>query len=276
MMSSVKDAVTLNNGVQMPWLGLGVWKSRSGKETENAVKWAIEAGYIHIDTASIYKNEESVGKAIRESGIDRSDVFITTKLWNADQGYQSSFIALETSLNKLQMDYVDLYLIHWPKGELSVETWAAFEEIFQSGKAKAIGISNFMMNHLEEFLPHCDIIPAVNQVECHPYLTLQDLRKYCRSHSIQVEAWSPIMKGAVNEVSLLVDIGTRYGKSPAQVALRWDLQHDIVTIPKSVNKHRIEENADIFDFELTAEEMSQIDGLNRHHRYGPDPLNFNF
>jgi len=260
----------------MPWFGLGVWRSKSGEETENAVKWALEAGYIHIDTASLYKNEESVGNAIRETGIDRQEIFVTTKLWNSDQGYKSTFTALEASLNKLQMDYVDLYLIHWPKGDLSVETWKAFEEIHEKGLAKAIGISNFMLNQLEEFLPHCNIIPTVNQVEFHPYLTLPELEGFCKTKSIQFEAWSPIMQGGVTEVPLLVELGKKYGKSPAQVALRWDLQHAVITIPKSVKKHRIEENCEVFDFELTTEEIRNIDNLNRDHRFGPDPLNFDF
>lgn len=276
MIDNIKQCATLNNGVKMPWFGLGVWRSKSGKETENAVRWAIDAGYIHIDTAALYKNEESVGKAIRESGKDRGEIFVTTKVWNSDQGYDSTFKALEVSLNKLQMDYVDLYLIHWPKGDLSVETWRAMEKIYEKGLAKAIGVSNFMVSQLEEFLPHCEIIPAVNQVEYHPYLTLTDLVNYCRDNSIQLEAWSPIMQGEVVNVPLLKDLGDKYGKSPAQVALRWDVQQDIITIPKSIKQHRIEENCNIFDFELTLEDMSEVSALNRNHRFGPDPLNFDF
>lgn len=260
----------------MPWFGLGVWKSKSGKETENAVKYALDAGYVHIDTASLYANEESVGKAIRESGIAREEVFVTTKIWNTDQGYDSTFKALEISLDKLQMDYVNLYLIHWPKGELSVETWRAMEEIHEKGLAKAIGVSNFMEMHLEDLLPQCKIIPAVNQVECHPYLTCTDLRDYCRSKNIQLEAWSPIMKGEVISVPLLIEYGNKYRKTPAQIALRWELQKEIVTIPKSVKKHRIEENCNVFDFELSMEEVEKINGLNRDHRFGPDPFNYNF
>ncbi len=211
-----------------------------------------------------------------QSAIDRKEIFVTTKLWNSDQGYDSTFSALETSLNKLQMDYVDLYLIHWPKGQNSVDTWKAFEEIYGKGLAKAIGVSNFMVSQLEEFLHHCKIAPAVNQVEFHPYLTLPELETYCKSKSIQLEAWSPIMQGEVMSVALLVEIGNKYSKSPAQVTLRWDLQHEVVTIPKSVQKHRIEENCDIFDFELTSEELQKIGRLNRNHRFGPDPLNFDF
>ncbi len=276
MISTIKDTVTLNNGVEMPIFGLGVWRSKSGEETENAVKWAIEAGYIHIDTASLYKNEESVGKGIRGSVKARSEIFVTTKLWNTDQGYDSTFKALETSLEKLQMDYVDLYLIHWPKGKISIETWRAMEKIFQQGKAKAIGVSNFMINQLDEFLPQCEIVPAVNQVEYHPYLTLVDLVTYCKENDIQLEAWSPIMQGEVMNVPLLKEIGEKYNKTPAQVTLRWDLQQSIITIPKSIKQHRIVENSHIFDFELSEEEMGQISNLNRNHRFGPDPLNFDF
>ncbi|CAK9055238.1 9 [Durusdinium trenchii] len=260
----------------MPWFGLGVWKSESGEETENAIKYALDAGYVHIDTASLYKNEESVGKAVNGYGIPRKEVFVTTKLWNSDQGYDSTFKALETSLDKMQMDYVDLYLIHWPKGELSVETWKAMEEINEKGLAKAIGVSNFMVNQLEEFLPHCKIVPAVNQVEYHPYLTLTDLREYCQKQGIQLEAWSPIMQGEVTKVPELIEIGEKYGKSPVQVTLRWDLQNSVVTIPKSVKQHRIADNGNIFDFELSEEDMAKINGLNRDHRFGPDPLNFDF
>ncbi len=260
----------------MPWFGLGVWKSKSGEETENAIKYALDAGYIHIDTASLYKNEESVGAAINGSGLPREEVFVTTKLWNSDQGYDSTFKALDDSLSKLQMDYIDLYLIHWPKGDLSVETWKAMEEIYEKGLAKAIGVSNFMVNQLEDFLPNCNVIPAVNQVEYHPYLTLTDLRSYCKGQGIQLEAWSPIMQGEVMNVPELIEIGEKHGKSPAQVTLRWDLQNEVVTIPKSVKQHRVQENGEIFDFELSSEEMATIDGLNRDHRFGPDPLNFDF
>ena len=276
MITSISQKATLNNGVSMPWLGLGVWRSELGEETENAVKWALDAGYTHVDTASFYQNEESVGKAIKDSGRDRSDVFVTTKLWNSDQGYHSTFAALETSLEKLGMYYIDLYLIHWPKGELSVETWRAMEEIYQKGQARSIGVSNFMVSHLKDFLPHCEIIPAVNQVELHPYLTAVELREFCKSHSIQMEAWSPIMKGEVVNEPVVVEIGNKHGKSPAQVVLRWDLQHEIITIPKSVKQDRIEENRDIFDFVLEPNEMERIDQLNKNHRFGPDPLDFNF
>ncbi|MEQ9423734.1 MAG: aldo/keto reductase [Cyclobacteriaceae bacterium] len=268
--------VTLNNSVQMPIFGLGVWQSKSGDETENAVRWAIETGYRHIDTAAFYQNETSVGKAIRDSGVSRDDLFVTTKLWNADQGYKTAHQAFERSLSKLGTGYIDLYLIHWPKGELSNQTWKAFEEIYATGKVKAIGVSNFMVSQLTDFLPSCDVTPAVNQVEFHPHLQQPELQEYCKKNKIQLEAWSPIMQGQVTDVEELKQIGNSHNKSPAQIALKWEIQKGIVTIPKSVKQHRIQENADIFDFELSDEEMTAIDNLDQNRRIGPDPLNFNF
>jgi len=276
MIEDIKQKVTLNNGSAMPVFGLGVWKSQAGSETENAVSWALEAGYIHIDTAALYKNEESVGKAVRESGIQREDLFITTKVWNTDQGYESTLKAFDDSLGKLRMDYADLYLIHWPKGDLSVETWKALEEIHSQGRTKAIGVSNFMVSHLEQFLPHCHVKPAVNQVEFHPYLQLRELQSFCRTNGIQLEAWAPIMKGHVSEVKELIEIGEKYGKTPAQVTIRWELQLGVITIPKSVRQHRINENADVFDFELSDADMEVIASLEKNSRFGMDPYNFDF
>lgn len=272
----LKSSITLHNGVQMPLFGLGVFLSKEGSEVEDAVKFALEAGYIHIDTAAIYGNERGVGKAVKESGIPRNEVFITSKVWNSDQGYQSTLKAFEESLEKLGMDYLDLYLIHWPKGDLSIETWKALEEIYESGKAKAIGVSNFLVHHLQDFLPSCKIKPMVNQVEFHPYLQQPSLQKFCANHKIQLEAWSPIMKGKVNDVSVLQALGAKYGKTPVQITLRWEIQKQIVTIPKSVKPERILSNTHIFDFELTEEDMAKIDRLDKHRRVGPDPDNFNF
>lgn len=272
----LKSTITLSNGVQMPLFGLGVFLSKEGSEVENAVKYALESGYVHIDTAAIYGNEGGVGKAVRESGIPRNEVFITSKVWNSDQGYQTTLKAFEDSLDRLRMDYLDLYLIHWPKGDLSVETWKAMEEIYQSGKVKAIGVSNFLVHHLQDLLPTCKIKPMVNQVEFHPYLQQPTLQKFCSNHKIQLEAWSPIMKGKVNDVSVLQALGAKYGKTPVQITLRWEVQKQIVTIPKSVKPERILSNADIFNFELSDEDMAKIDRLDKNRRIGADPDNFNF
>ncbi len=272
----IQSTVTLNNGLKMPLFGLGVFMSKEGLEVENAVKAALEAGYQHIDTAAVYGNERGVGKAVNSSGIPREEIFITSKVWNSDQGYQTTFDAFQESIDRLQTDYIDLYLIHWPKGNLSVETWKAMEEIYASGRIKAIGVSNFLVHHLEALLPHCKVIPAVNQVEFHPYLQQPPLMEFCRTHGIQPEAWSPIMRGKVNEIPVLQALAVKYGKTPVQVTLRWELQKQIVTIPKSVHRDRILSNADVFDFELSAEDMGKIDGLDKHHRFGGDPDHINF
>lgn len=272
----IKSTVKLNNGVEMPWLGLGVFMSKEGTEVENAVKVALQNGYRHIDTAAIYKNERGVGNAIIESGVEREDIFLTSKVWNTDQGYSTTIAAFEQSLEKLQTDYLDLYLVHWPKGVRSVETWKALEELYKKGKIKAIGISNFLIHHLEEFLPNCKVVPAVNQYEFHPELLQPDLLEYCKKRGIQPEAWSPIMKGKVNEVPLIQELAVKYEKTPVQVTLRWDIQKGVVTIPKSVTPERIISNADIFDFELSEEDMVKIDGLDKNGRIGfhPDQIPF--
>lgn len=273
---NLQSTVRLNNGVAMPIFGLGVFRSSEGEEVENSIMKAIEVGYTHIDTAAMYGNERGVGQAVRRSGIARKDIFITTKVWNSDQGYASTLKAFDQSTDRLEMDYVDLYLIHWPKGPLSIETWKAMEEIYRSGRAKAIGVSNFLVHHLEELLPHCQIKPTVNQIEFHPWLQQPALLKFCNDNDIQPEAWSPIMKGRVNEIPVIKALAAKYGKSPVQVTLRWEIQKGIVTIPKSVKAERITSNADIFNFELTPEEMAMIDRLDKHERIGADPDNFNF
>ncbi|MCL1822271.1 MAG: aldo/keto reductase [Prolixibacteraceae bacterium] len=272
----IKSTVKLNNGVEIPLLGLGVFLSKEGAEVENAVKYALEAGYRHIDTAAIYHNETGVGKAVKASGISRDEIFITSKVWNSDQGYQSTFKAFDASLEKLKVDYLDLYLIHWPKGDLSVETWKAMEELYKAGKIRAIGVSNFLEHHLADFLPHCSIMPAVDQVEFHPYLQQPLLQQFCIRENIQIEAWSPIMKGKVNEIPLLKALAVKYGKTPVQITIRWELQKGIVTIPKSVKNERIISNVDVFDFEILADDMDKIDNLDKHYRIGADPDNFNF
>lgn len=260
----------------MPWLGLGVYLSEAGEETENAVKEAIKAGYRSIDTAAFYKNEESVGKAMKESGVPREELFITTKVWNTDQGYDSTLAAFHESLKKLDLEYIDLYLIHWPVKEKYKETWKALETLYKEGKARAIGVCNFQIHHLEDLLSEAEIVPMVNQVECHPRLTQKELLRYCQEHQIQLEAWSPLGRGRMLDEPILKELAEKYKKTVAQIILRWNLQCGIVTIPKSVKKHRILENADIFDFELSPEDMDVIDAMNRNHRNGPDPDNFNF
>ncbi|WHY03290.1 aldo/keto reductase [Neobacillus sp. DY30] len=273
MTTGLLSTTTLNNGVKMPWLGFGVFKVQEGEEVVNSVKTAIEAGYRSIDTAAIYQNEEGVGKAIAESNVPREELFITTKVWNNDQGYESTLAAFETSLNKLGLDYLDLYLIHWPvpsKG-LYVETWKALEKLYKDGRVRAIGVSNFNVNHLEDLLANCEIKPMVNQVEYHPVFNQQELHDFCKKNEIQLEAWSPLMQGSLLNDPILVEIANKYNKSTAQVILRWDIQTGVVTIPKSIKPHRIAENADIFDFELTQEDIQQISTLNQNKRQYSDP-----
>lgn len=272
----ISTRVKLNNGVEMPWFGLGVFESEEGTEVENAVLTALANGYRSIDTAAMYHNEKGVGRAIKASGIPREEIFVTTKVWNSDQGYRSTFEAFEKSMEKLDINYVDLYLIHWPKGKKSVDTWKAMEELYKRGKIRALGVSNFLVHHLEDFLPECQVLPTVNQVEFHPELSQPELMEYCKINGIQMEAWSPIMKGAVNNINLLRELASKYGKSPVQIVLRWDIQKGVVTIPKSAKPKRIISNAAIFDFEIGAEDMKKIDGLNKNNRTGfhPDKILF--
>ncbi|AUI36394.1 aldo/keto reductase [[Bacillus] caldolyticus] len=275
-MNGLQDCATLHNGVKMPWVGLGVYKVKEGEEVRSAVRTALEIGYRHVDTAAFYENEEGVGRAIRESGIPREQVFVTTKVWNTDQGYETTLKAFDKSLKKLGFDYVDLYLVHWPVKGKYKETYKALEKLYKDGYVRAIGVSNFHIHHLQDVLADCETKPMVNQVEYHPRLTQKELLTFCRENGIQLEAWSPLMRGEILSEPTIIDIGRKYGKTPAQVVLRWDLQHGVVTIPKSVTPARIKENADIFDFSLTDEEMKQIDALNLNKRVGPDPDNFNF
>ncbi|KUP35543.1 glyoxal reductase [Bacillus halotolerans] len=271
MATSLKDTVKLHNGVEMPWFGLGVFKVENGSEATESVKAAIKNGYRSIDTAAVYKNEEGVGIGIKESGVAREELFITSKVWNEDQGYDTTLAAFEKSLERLQLDYLDLYLIHWPGKDKYKDTWRALEKLYKDGKIRAIGVSNFQVHHLEELLKDAEIKPMVNQVEFHPRLTQKELRDYCKKQGIQLEAWSPLMQGQLLDNEVLTQIAEKYNKSVAQVILRWDLQHEVVTIPKSIKEHRIIENADIFDFELSQEDMDKIDALNHDERVGPNP-----
>lgn len=274
MIKHLQDTFTLNNGVEMPGFGLGVYKVEDGSVAEEAVRTALENGYRSIDTASFYDNEKGVGEGIKNSGIPRDDVFLTSKVWNDEQGYTSTKQAFQRSIDKLGTDYLDLYLIHWPVKDTFVETWKAMEELYREGKVRAIGVSNFHVQHLEKLFANAEIISAVNQVEFHPHLTQEGLRAFCHQHNIQLEAWSPLKRGQLLEEDIIQTIAKKYGKSAAQVILRWDIQHDVITIPKSITKERIIANADIFDFSLTDEEMNQIDAMNQNDRSGSNPDSF--
>ncbi|MRH44937.1 aldo/keto reductase [Aquibacillus halophilus] len=265
----------LHNGVKIPVVGLGVYKMIDGSVYE-AVKSALDIGYRHIDTASFYENEEGVGRAIKDSGIPREDIFITTKAWNDEQGYDEALAAFQRSLDKLELDYVDLYLVHWPVPGKYKETWRALEKIYRDGKAKAIGVSNFLPHHLEDLMSEAEIMPMANQIELHPQLTQVETREYCERHNIVIEAWSPLGKANYLDDPILQELAAKHNKTPAQIIVRWDFQSGIVTIPKSVKASRQKENADIFDFELSAEDMKKIDSLNQDKRTGPHPDEFDY
>ncbi len=271
MQTKLENTVTLNNGAAMPRLGLGTYEAHSGGQVEQAVRWALDLGYRSLDTASAYENETGVGGGLQQSGVPREEVFLTTKVWNNEQGGEETRRAIQRSLKRLNVDYVDLYLIHWPIPSQLKDTWKAMENIQREGLARSIGVSNFLIHHLEPLLDFAEIPPTVNQVEFHPYLQQPELIEFCESHKIQVEAWSPLMKGGACNIPELKKIGEKYGKSAAQVTLRWDLQRGLVTIPKSTHKDRIESNARIFDFELSEQDMQTINALDRNERIGPHP-----
>lgn len=273
----IKSTKKLNNGVEIPRLGLGVFRTADGAETINAIKWAVEDGYIHIDTAKVYGNEKGVGDGVRACGVPRAKIFVTTKLWNQDQRDHRQRAGFDESLKTLGMDYVDLFLIHWPVDNF-VESWKVMEEIYAEGKAKAIGVSNFKEHHLDTLLEKAKIVPAVNQIEMHPYMTQNNMIDYCVAKGIAVEAWSPL-GGQGNDVMadpVLKGIAAKLGKTPAQVIIRWHLQRDVIVIPKSIRKERIKENCSVYDFDLSKEDMEAITGLNKNRRNGSDPDNFNF
>lgn len=266
----------LRNGCKMPYLGLGVYLADDGQEVINAVKWALEAGYRHVDTAAAYDNEEGVGRGIADSGIARDSIWVTSKVWNSDQGYDSTLKACQDSLDRLGTDYLDLYLIHWPVEGLYRETWKAMERLYEEGKVRAIGVSNFLEHHLRDLLDTAKVVPMVNQMEFHPYLVQQELLDFCAAQGIQYEAWSPLMQGNLFGKKEFKELAEKYGKSEAQLVLRWNLQKGVVTIPKSVNRDHIRSNADLFDFSLSEEDMRYLDELDRGQRFGPDPDNFDF
>ena len=273
MALTLDSTITLNNGVEMPRFGLGVFKTEVGAETENAVRWALEAGYRAVDTAALYANEAEVGNMVRAGIVPREDVFVTSKVWVDKLNYADTKAAFDESMQKLGLDYVDLYLVHWPVNDWQ-GSWRALEEIYATGRAKAIGVSNFLQHHLEALLEIAEIVPVVNQIEFHPYLQQPSLQDFCRQQNIAITAWAPLMKGRVLEIPTLVEIGEKYGKSAVQVTLRWMLQTDIITIPKSAKKERIESNADIYDFELTADEIAAINALDKDDRVGIHPDRF--
>ncbi len=261
----------LNNSVEMPVLGLGVYQSPPGKTTQNAVEYALDCGYRHIDTARIYGNERDVGDGLRESGVAREKVFVTTKLWNGDHGYDSTIRACEASLERLGLRYLDLYLVHWPVEKLRGESWKAMATLLKQGKCRAIGVSNYTTRHLRELLEASDTVPAVNQVEFHPFLYQTELLEFCQSHGIQLEAYSPLTRGERLNHPKILSIAANHRKTPAQVLIRWGLQHGLVVIPKSVRKERIVENSQVFEFTLAREEMDALDALNENFRTCWDP-----
>lgn len=269
--------IKLNNGIEMPQLGFGVWQVPD-EEAETAVATALEAGYRSIDTAAIYGNEQGTGKAIAASGLPREELFVTTKLWNADQGYDSTLRAFDTSLEKLGLDFVDLYLIHWPTPErdLYVDTYKAFEKLHADGRIRAIGVSNFLPQHLQRLIGETSVVPAVNQIELHPHLQQNAAREYHAEQGVATEAWSPLGQGkGLLEVPAIVAIARKHGRTPAQVVLRWHIQLGNVVIPKSVTPSRIKENIEVFDFSLDTEDLAAISALNEDRRLGPDPAEFN-
>ncbi|WP_026819687.1 aldo/keto reductase [Arthrobacter castelli] len=269
--------ITLNDGTVIPQLGFGVFQIKP-EDTKDATLAALETGYRHIDTAQMYGNEKQVGEAVRESGIDRSELFVTSKLNNPFHAREDALRAFDQSLEDLGFDYLDLFLIHWPMPDVGdyVDTWKAMEEIASSGRARSIGVSNFQPHHLKRLLDETGTVPSVNQVEVHPYLTQDEVRAFNEQNNIVTEAWSPIAKGNVLGEDVLKDIAGRHGKTTAQVTLRWHVQRGDIVFPKSVTRSRVEENLNIFDFDLAADDMAAISSLNRNERTGPDPDTFNY
>lgn len=272
---AIAPTLTLNTGAEMPQIGLGVWQATEGDEVR-AVEAALEGGYRHIDTAAAYKNEVGVGRGIANAGLPREGLFVTTKVFNDRIRAREARASALESLERLGLDYVDLLLLHWPV-DGGVEAWRELERLHADGQARAIGVSNYMPEHLDELLAATDVVPANNQIEFHPYCQQRDVLDYCRARDITVTAWSPLMQGNFADEPFLADIGERYGKSAPQVLLRWDLQCGVATIPKSVHPGRIAQNIDVLDFELSADEVAALDALEREGgRFGPDPRNFNF
>lgn len=271
MRGSIQPTVKLNNGVEIPVLGLGVYQTQAGEETRRAVTWALELGYRHIDTAKIYGNERDVGEAVRASGVRREDVFITTKLWNRDHGYDATLRACSESLKRLGVSYIDLYLIHWPVKDVRGESWRAMTTLLKEGKCRSIGVSNYTIGHLKELLESSPVVPAVNQVELSPFLYQKDLIRFCHERGIRVEAYSPLVKGERMSHPALVATAAKYGRTPAQILVRWAIQHDLIVLPKSARRARIQENAAVFDFTITPRDMAALDALDENLRMAWDP-----
>jgi diketogulonate reductase-like aldo/keto reductase len=274
-LDSINATFKLKNGIDIPVLGLGTYKAH-GDELISAILDALKIGYRSIDTASFYENEEEVGEAIKASDIERKDIFLTTKVWNDEQGYDETLKAFDRSMGRLEVDYIDMYLIHWPVAGKFKETWRALESLYEQGVVRAIGVCNFLEHQLKDLMSTANVPPMVDQIEHHPELVQPALREFLKENHIQQEAWSPIMRGRVMEIPQIVEIAKKYHKTPAQVVLRWDIQNGVVTIPKSVHRNRIKENSEIFDFELTEAEMKMIDDLDKGKRNGPDPKSFDF
>lgn len=274
--TDITGTFTLHNGVKMPYLGLGTYQSNNDQEVIDAVMAAIKTGYRHIDTAAAYKNEQGVGKGIAKSGVPRDQIFVVSKVWNSDQGYESTLNAFNNTLEQLGLEYLDLYLIHWPVPGKYKETWKALELLYKEKRVRSIGVSNFLQHHLEDILKDCEIVPMVNQMEFHPHLIQQDLIDFCIKNTIQYESWSPFMQGKIFNMDLCKELSLKYNKSVAQIILRWNLQKGVVAIPKSVHENRIVSNASIFDFELSKEDIAFIDSLETGARTGPHPDNFDF
>jgi diketogulonate reductase-like aldo/keto reductase len=260
----------------MPWVGLGVFKSPPGKETEQAVRWALEIGYRHIDTAAYYQNEADVGRALRDSRVPRETVFVTTKVWNQDQGYENTLKAFDRSRANLAMDVVDLYLIHWPVKGKYLDTWKALEKLYAEGKTRAIGVSNFLAHHVQDIMKSFSVVPSVNQVEFHPFLVQEDLLAFDMRTGIRHEAWSPLTRARSLDNPVIAELAAKYGKTPAQIILRWDIQLGVVTIPKSVHRERILENSRVFDFVLEPADIARITALDAGARIGPHPDHVSF
>ena len=276
MSGSIKDSMTLNNGREIPCVGLGVYKANEGGEVEGAITYALSIGCRLIDTAAVYYNEAGVGKAVNNISVPRSDIFITTKLWNDRHGFHEAQKAFEESLERLNMTYVDLYLIHWPVDEKIGDTWKAFEKLYNEGRALSIGVSNFLEHHLNDLINTAEILPSVNQIEFHPYLQQKELVNFCKSKGIIIEAWSPLARGRVLGDPIILSLSKKYGKTPAQVILRWAYQSGIVVIPKSVHQSRIKENVSIFDFKIEESDMEEIERLDKGEkgRFGAHPDKF--
>jgi methylglyoxal/glyoxal reductase len=276
MIKNILSTTTLHNGVEMPWFGLGIYKIEEGKNLISTIHTAIELGYRSFDTASLYQNERGLGEAISISLIPREQLFITSKVWNTEQGYESTLAAFDASLKRLGLDYLDLYLIHSPVPNLYKDTWRALETLYKEKKVRAIGVSNFQIHHLQNVMRDGTIKPMVNQVEYHPKLSQDELLSFCKQENIQLEAWSPLMRGRLQKDPTLLEIAKKHKKTVSQIILRWDLQNEVVTIPKTSKKERLKENANIFDFTLTDQDMSTIQSLNENLRTGQDPDNFNY